>query len=296
MKACKTAGLVPAIMMSFMGAAIAVAVSNTQAQSGDNPHAEILSIGGSVTEIVYALGQEHRLVARDTTSVYPPEAHDLPDVGYMRALSPEGVLAVDPAMILSEEGAGPPETIDVLKSADIPFITVPLVRDGAGIAQKIRVVGHALGVSEEADALAEDVQSKMDAARERASEMAGTERKRVLFVLSTQGGRILASGSDTAADAIIRLAGADNAVTEFEGYKPMTDEAVSRAQPDVILMMDRTDDHGADNRTLFSMPALSPTPAARNDAVVRMNGLYLLGFGPRTAEAVTELSETLYTP
>ena len=118
----------------------------------------------------------------------------------------------------------------------------------------------------------------------------------MLFVLSTQGGRILASGSDTAADAIIRLAGADNAVTEFEGYKPMTDEAVSRAQPDVILMMDRTDDHGADNRTLFAMPALSPTPAARNDAVVRMNGLYLLGFGPRTAEAVTELSETLYTP
>ena len=179
MKACKTAGLVPAIMMSFMGAAIAVAVSNTQAQSGDNPHAEILSIGGSVTEIVYALGQEHRLVARDTTSVYPPEAHDLPDVGYMRALSPEGVLAVDPAMILSEEGAGPPETIDVLKSADIPFITVPLVRDGAGIAQKIRVVGHALGVSEEADALADDVQSKMDAARERASEMAGTPSENV---------------------------------------------------------------------------------------------------------------------
>ncbi len=294
--ACRNrVGLPTAVLMSFVGAAIAVWMPNSQAHSGDTPHADILSIGGSVTEIVYALGQEHRLVARDTTSVYPPAAHDLPDVGYMRALSPEGVLAVDPAMILSEEGAGPPETIEVLQSADIPFVTVPLVRDGAGIAHKIRVVGHALGVSDEAAALAEDVQTQMDAARQRATDMAGKDRKRVLFVLSTQGGRILASGSDTAADAIIRLAGGDNAVTEFEGYKPMTDEAVSRAQPDVILMMDRADDHGANNQTLFSMPALSTTPAAKNDAVVRMNGLYLLGFGPRTAEAVTELSQTLYT-
>lgn len=296
MKGRNTAGLTTAILMSFMGAAIAVWVSNKQAHSDDNPHAEILSIGGSVTEIVYALGEEHRLVARDTTSVYPPQAHDLPNVGYMRALSPEGVLAVDPAMILSEEGAGPPETIDVLKSAEIPFVTVPLVRDGAGIAQKIRIIGHALGASDKADELAGEVEAQMDVARRRAVDRAGGNRKRVLFVLSVQGGRILASGTDTAADAIIRLAGGDNAVTGFEGYKPMTDEAVSRAQPDVILMMDRTDDHGANNQALFAMPALSPTPAARNDAVVRMNGLYLLGFGPRTAQAVTELNQTLYTP
>ncbi|WP_299843507.1 hemin ABC transporter substrate-binding protein [uncultured Roseovarius sp.] len=285
-----------AILTSFFGAAIAIWVSNSPAEGNNDPHAEVLSIGGSVTEIVFALGEGHRLVARDTTSVYPPEADRLPDVGYMRALSPEGVLAVAPALILSEEGAGPPETIAVLQSADIPFVTVPLVQDGAGIAQKIRIVGDALGVPEKADVLATNVEAEFAQALATAQGATATERKRVLFVLSTQGGRVLASGTDTAADAIIQLAGGENAVTGFSGYKPMTDEAISRARPDVILMMDRTDDHGADNRSLLSMPAFRPTPAAKNDAVVRMNGLYLLGFGPRTADAVTDLNQAIYAP
>ena len=291
----KDIGVPIAVLTSFVGIAVAIWVSNGQAQGTENPHADILSIGGSVTEIVYALGEDHRLVARDTTSVYPAAAGRLPDVGYMRALSPEGVLAVGPGLILSEEGAGPPETIAVLKAADIPFVTVPLVHDGAGIAWKIRIVGDALGVPDKADILASNVQAGMALAAEAAADVAGDERKRVLFVLSTQGGRVLASGTDTAADAIIRLAGGENAVTGFEGYKPMTDEAISEAAPYVILMMDRTGDHAAGIGSLFSMPAFRPTPAAKNYAVVRMNGLYLLGFGPRTAEAVVELNRALYT-
>ena len=121
-----------------------------------------------------------------------------------------------------------------------------------------------------------------------------TAPKRVLFVLSMQGGRVMASGTGTAAASIIELAGGVNAVTEFEGYKPMTDEAVSRAEPDVILMMDRGGDHAIANEVLFGMPAFQPTPAAETGAIVRMDGLYLLGFGPRTAKAVTDLSQHLY--
>ena len=87
--------------------------------------ARILSIGGSVTEIVHALDQGHRLIARDTTSTFPPEVTDLPDVGYARALSPEGVLSVNPSHILAIDDAGPPETIEVLKASGIPFTSVP---------------------------------------------------------------------------------------------------------------------------------------------------------------------------
>ena len=104
----------------------------------------------------------------------------------------------------------------------------------------------------------------------------------------------MASGSGTAADGIIKLAGAENAVVGFEGYKILTDEAVTAAAPDVILMMDRGGDHSVTDQVLFSMPAMIPTPAATDGAVVRMNGLYLLGFGPRTAEAVNDLSTALY--
>ncbi|MGR3372676.1 heme/hemin ABC transporter substrate-binding protein [Pseudooceanicola nanhaiensis] len=252
----------------------------------------VVSIGGAVTEIVYALGEADRLVARDTTSNYPPEAEALPDVGYIRALSPEGVLSVAPDLILSEEGAGPPEAVELLRSAAIPFAEVPGGFTRAAIGAKIRAVGAALGVPDKAEALAAQVAADLDAALD------GVEAggKRVLFILSMQGGRVMASGRDTAADGIIRLAGAENAVTAFSGYKPMTDEAVTQAAPDVILMMDREGDHAAADAQLLAHPAISTTPAARDRAIVRMDGMFLLGFSVRTPEAVRALAESLHAP
>ncbi|KJZ19321.1 heme/hemin ABC transporter substrate-binding protein [Loktanella sp. S4079] len=254
----------------------------------------IVSIGGSITEIIYAIGKGDALIARDTTSSFPEQANDLPDVGYMRALSPEGVLSVSPGLIVSEDGAGPPETIDVLKEADIPMVMIADEFSHEGIVAKIRAVGVAVGAEQEADALANDVDAKLLTAQETAAARAGDTPKRVMFILSTQGGRIMASGSNTAADSIIAMSGAVNAITEFEGYKQLSDEAISVAAPDVILMMDRGGDHGADNSELLAMPAIVTTPAAETGSVVRMNGLYMLGFGPRTADAVLELSAALY--
>jgi iron complex transport system substrate-binding protein len=115
----------------------------------------------------------------------------------------------------------------------------------------------------------------------------------VLFLLSAEGGRLLASGTETAADAMIRLAGGANAVTGFTGYKPLTDEAVLAAAPDVVLMMEgRAEGHGGSG--VLSHPALAATPAGRDGRLVEMNGLYLLGFGPRTAQAVADLHRALY--
>ncbi len=254
----------------------------------------IVSVGGSVTEIIFALGASDRLVARDTTSSYPPEAMDLPDVGYMRALSPEGVLATDPTMIIAEAGSGPLETIDVLEQAQIPFLTVPDAYTAQGIGAKILAIGKALGEETKAEALAADLTERLDAAIRSAEARAPGERKRVLFILSTQGGRIMASGTGTAAAAMIGMAGAQNAVTAFEGYKPLTDEAVIAAAPDAILMMERTGDHDSAVEDLLRLPAIASTPAAQDRAVIRMDGLYLLGFGPRTADAVSDLNRALY--
>ena len=267
------------------------ALPTTTVAEGDK---NVLAIGGSVTEIIYALGEGDRLIGRDSTSSYPPEAASLPDVGYMRALAPEGVLSVRPGMIISEDGAGPPETIEVLQAADIPFITVPGSYSVEGIVQKILTVGEALDVEAASIALASDVRMKLQEAEAAADALAGETPKRVLFVLSTQDGRIMASGTNTAASSIIEMAGSVNAVTGFEGYKPMSDEAVIAAAPDVILMMDRRGDHFVANEDLFALPAIAATPAAQTQSVVRMSGLYLLGFGPRTADAVLELTTSLY--
>ncbi|MCX7567316.1 ABC transporter substrate-binding protein [Sulfitobacter sp. F26169L] len=254
----------------------------------------IVSLGGSVTEIIYALGAGDRLIARDTTSSYPPEVNALPDVGYVRALSPEGVLATDPALIIAESGAGPFETINVLEGAQIPFVKVPEEFSATGVSDKIIVVGKAIDEEAQAQKLAADLRAKLEAVTRVSDARPDAEKKRVLFVLSTQGGRIMASGTNTAAQAMIEMAGAVNAVSAFEGYKPMTDEAVIAAAPDAILMMERGGDHNTAIEDLLVMPSIASTPAAQNRAVIRMDGLYLLGFGPRTADAVSDLNRAIY--
>ena len=262
-----------------------------QAVFADN--SRIVSIGGSITEIVYALGEEDRLIARDSTSVHPEAVFKLPDVGYMRALSPEGVLSVNPSGILALAGSGPKETVDVLKKASVPFIEVPETHDSEGILEKIRIVGKALGVDAKAEELAGSVAGELKAAEELTAGV--TERKRVLFILSMQGGKILASGSDTAADGIITLAGGVNAIEGFSGYKQLSDEAVLTARPDVILMMDRGGPaDSAANVDPFAHPAIAATPAGEAKALVRMDGQYLLGFGPRTSSAIHDLAVSLY--
>lgn len=281
------------LWIALFGAYIAVSVSVSQANPQKNPHADVLSIGGAVTEIVYALDQGHRLLARDTTSTWPKDALQLPNVGYMRALSPEGVLSVAPSMILSAEGAGPIEAIEAIRAANINFVEIPEGFSGDAIVEKIRVVGDALEQSEKADALAQRVRASLDSALAVTHANEGP-KKRVLFVLSAQGGKLMVAGQNTGADALIQMAGGINAASGFQGYKPMTDEAATAAAPDAILMMDRGGDHGASAEVLFTLPALAVTPAAESQALIRMDGLKMLGFGPRTAEAVLDLNAALY--
>jgi len=107
---------------------------------------------------------------------------------------------------------------------------------------------------------------------------------------------VMAGGEGSSADAILRLAGAENAATGFSGYKQMTDEAVLEAAPDVIVMMDRDGDMAVTDADVQAHPALGATPAARAGAVIRMDGMLLLGFGPRTPEAVEALHAALYAP
>lgn len=257
-----------------------------------DPGERVISVGGSITEIVYALGQQERLVARDTTSNYPDAALDLPDVGYVRALSPEGVLSLDPGLILAEADAGPPETLDLLHEAQVPLVLIPDVPSGTGILDKIRAVGAALEV--DTSALEAEISAQLDHAAARATAIADEDRKRVLFVLSGQGGRILAAGKGTEAAAVIELAGAINALDGFDGYKQVTDEAIVAAAPDAVLMMTRGGQALIDDDTLFAMPAIAATPAGKSRTAIRMGGQYLLGFGPRTALAVQDLADALY--
>ena len=283
-----------AVALSFAAAGFAGLSVLGAAWAGDETYdtSRVVSVGGSLTEIVYALGEERRLAARDSTSVFPPEALELPDIGYMRALSPEGVLSINPSVILLLEGSGPPEALEVLEKASVPLVKVPEKFDRAGILEKIEIVGDVLDVEDKAAKLAADVAAEIDAAQAATADV--KDRKKVLFVLSLQGGRVLASGTGTAADGIIAMAGGVNAVTAYPGYKQLSDEAIIEAAPDVILAMDRGGDHDTQIDQLLEHPAIAATPAAADRKVVRMDGAFLLGFGPRTAAAARELATALY--
>ncbi|WBU65117.1 heme/hemin ABC transporter substrate-binding protein [Paracoccus aerodenitrificans] len=276
---------------------LATVLLNTPSHADPHPEARrILSVGGSITEIVYALGQQDRLIARDTTSSFPEEALALPDVGYMRQLSAEGVLSVDPDLILSEEGAGPPETISLLQEAGVPFEIMPSGMGPHGLVNKVRAIAETLGVPEAAEQTVNTLEADLANLQAAVASDSG-EKKKVLFVLFVTDGRINASGTGTAADEIIHMAGAENAVQDFEGYKQLTDEAITAAAPDIILTMTRggpAEELDPKAEELLAMPSISTTPAGRDGNIITMNGLYLLGFGPRTGKAGLELHDAIY--
>ncbi|MEM1038672.1 MAG: ABC transporter substrate-binding protein [Pseudomonadota bacterium] len=279
--------LMPAVVAFLTTSPLFTASSWAEAEAK-----RIVSIGGSITETLFALGQEKRLIARDATSLFPQKALDLPDVGYIRRLSPEGVLSVNPDLILTLEGAGPPEAVQVLKAAGVPLIEVEESYDSKGVVQRILDVGAAVNRSEKAKILADAIQAQFSQLKTLTDSVESP--KSVVFVLSLRGGKIMASGTNTAADGIIQLAGAKNAITNFEGYKALSDEAIINAAPDVIVMMDRRGDHSTTNEQVFAHPGIALTPAGKAERLVRMNGLYLLGFGPRTAEAAGVLHKQIY--
>lgn len=284
---------------SFKGRLAAVAAvglfmtSAVSAAEEGNPSAQrIVSLGGTITEILYALGAQDRIAAVDSTSGYPAEASSKPDVGYMRALSAEGIIAQRPDLILTEEGSGPPPVLEILNASAIPMVTIATPPQGEAIGRKIRDIGAAVGLSGEADALADKTESELQALSQEVAKIP-EPRKRVLFVLSLANGRIMAGGAGTEAAEIIRMAGGINAAPEINGYKPLSDEAVIAAKPDVILTMTRGN-HQTSADEVFALPAFQTTPAAADKALISMDGLLLLGFGPRTPEAVRELSKQLH--
>lgn len=273
-------------------AAVLVPCLANASDKGNVDAKRIVSVGGTITEILYALGAEERIIARDSTSTYPESALKLPDVGYMRALSAEGVLGLKPDLMLVEDGSGPPDTLAILKASEVPMVMIPTPPQGSAIARKIEDVGAAVGLDAKAKELAAKVDADLAALAKDVAAV-GEKKKRVLFVLSMTNGRIMAGGNDTEAGAIIELAGGVNAATGISGYKPLTDEAVIAAAPDVIVTMQRGN-HKITAEEAFALPALATTPAAATKSIVSMDGLLLLGFGPRTPQAGRELASILY--
>ena len=247
----------------------------------------IVTIGSAITEIVFALGERENVIAIDLTSVTVAGAQGLTNIGYMRALSTEGVLSQNPDLICVSNDSGPPEVLEALRASGVPFALIPHVPTLEGIQTKVTMLGALLDKTVEAENLNADIETAFVKLAAKISTL--KQKPKVLFVLSLADNRIVAGGSDTAADTIITLAGGENIATSFKGYKQMSAEAILASPPDAVLMMQS---HTVEN--VFTQTALVGSPAAKASTLIIMDGSYLLGFGPYTANAATELARKLH--
>ena len=252
----------------------------------------LVTVSGAITEVVYALGAEAQLVGTDTTSLYPAAALKTAKVGYMRQLSAEGVLSLKPDAVIATTEAGPPVVLDLLRSAGVKVELVPADHSWREVRAKVQAVGRAAGREAQAGELQARLDAEWDAVQRRVASSARASKPKVLFILSHSASPQVA-GQNTAADALIRFAGGANALSGFEGYRPMTAEAMASAAPDVILSTSQSiEAHGGVDK-FWQRPELALTPAFRQKKLVTLDALYLLGFGPRLPQAVREVHEKL---
>ena len=250
----------------------------------------IVTIGGAVTEIVFALGHGTNIVAVDQTSTFPPAVRTKSNIGYMRALSAEGVISVTPTLIIATEGAGPPDVIEILSRAAIPFVLIPEGYDEPSVLRKIRLIAKVLGEDARGDAMAQAIADDfrtMQAMRERIE-----RRRKGVFVLAVGSGAPTIGGSKTSADGILALGGVDNAMKSIAGFKPAVAESALAAAPEIVITMIERN-HGLDAEAMFALPAFSGTPAARDKRLISIPSYYLT-FGPRTAHAAHDLAASVY--
>lgn len=269
---------------------LAVAVFIAGLSTAPAAETRLITIGGAITETIYALGLGAQLVAVDSSSLYPEAATKLPQVGYERTLSAEGVLALSPSLILATSDAGPPDVLAQIRGAGVRLVIVPAEPGVAGAKRKIQATADAVGKS----AAGQELNAKIDAQLARISTAKpATEKPKVLFIYARGGGTLNVSGAGTAANAAIETAGGRNAVTGYDGYRPLTAESAVNAAPDVILLTSRGLESMGGTDNLLKSPGLAETPAGRARRVVALDDLKLLGFGPRTGEGVRELAAAL---
>ena len=251
----------------------------------------IITIGGSITETTFALGLGKNVVATDVSSNYPEEIFKLPRVSYIRSLTAEGILSLNPTLVLASDDAKPKIVIDQLRDAGLNFILIKEGLESSDIISKIIDLGFILDRNVQADSIVQAINKKLNEARIIVDEL--VKKPKVLFVLSQQPpNSFLVAGSSTEASSVIEFAGGINAFDNFSGYKPVTSESLIEANPDFILFMSSRGESLSHSLTETSM--INTITAVKKNQIISMDGNFLLGFGPRFGEAVQTLLNHLH--
>jgi iron complex transport system substrate-binding protein len=249
----------------------------------------IVSVGTATTETIYALGLGGRLVGVDnSSSEYLKETSGLPKTGPRTTLSAEGILALNPTLVILPTDAGPPQVVDQLRNSGVTVFALSANYTVEAVKEKVRAIARALGVEAKGAELADSIDRDMSEANALLART--TLKPKVMFIgrgPNMPNGTM--SGKGTTVDEMIRLAGGTNPMDSFQGFREMTDEAVINAAPDVILMTERSFERSGGVDGVLKFPGVALTPAGKARHIVAVSDMYFQGFGPSVGRAVRDL-------
>jgi iron complex transport system substrate-binding protein len=267
----------------------------------------LVCVGGSLTEIIYALNLQEHLIAIDTTSTYPMATKKLPNVGYARTLSLEGVLSIRPQLLLVTEDAGPPQVLRQISHAGVQVKVLKADHRYEGLIDRIRAIGFLLGAEGQAEKLIkeinhewqryqQDIDHTMINKKETLAKNESPNKKlKAMFIMAHSPQQIMVAGHSTSAHAIMSYLHLDNAFKTVQGYKPLTPESVIAGQADIILLTDQGLQAQGGIKGIFSLPGVMQTPAARYRQIYSREANHLLGFGPRLPSMLYSLAKEIHT-
>lgn len=288
------------LLPTLIASILAFAAADAGAASKPPAAARVVTLGGAITETVIALGAGSSIVAVDDSSASIEEVRSLRKVGYYRSLSAEGILSLQPTLVIGTSETGPPSTVEQLRQAGTRLILTTGDATAEGAKERIRAVATALGREVAGATLVEELEREIEAVARAGSEGPKPNpnpnpnpKPKVLFLFAPEKNVLSAAGEKTAAAEMLRLVGATNAVRGYDGYKPLSAEAAIVAAPDVILVTSSTLARLGGVEGVLALPGLATTPAGAAKRVVDMDDLFLLGFGPHTGAAARTLREKL---
>lgn len=280
-----------ALALLALGPLLACAPQADSVHSASNAP-RVVSLGGSLTEAVFALGVGEHVVGADTSSTYPSAVRDLPMVGYNRSVSLEGIASLGPTAVIHTEETGPPEALAQLAGLGIELVEFKAPKDVATAKQSLHELGVHFGAEARAAELVQALERDLEELRRQVD--ADSRRPLVAFLYGRGGGTLMLAGQGTEAQTMIELAGGRFPEVDFQGFKPFSAEAIVEMDPEYILMMSKGLESIGGTAAVHALPGVGLTRAAQPGRLVAVDDLALLGFGPRMGRAALELFEAIH--
>ena len=188
---------------------------------------------------------------------------------------------------------GPPAVLNQLERTGIDIKIIEEKHSALGILNKITCIGTIINQAERSlEFINYNLMPQIEQLDILASKNELSDYK-VMFILNVQSGSPIVSGKGTSAHGLIMMTGARNIVSQHDGWKQISPESIIKASPDAVVITQRGLDSYGTLEALYTHPSLSLTPAFQNKRVIVMDGMAMIGFGPRTIFSAVKIAASL---